>query len=420
MIVDIHDIGTYGEGVGTSDGLRVFVDGALPGERVRVRLTLRKKNYARGVVEEWLERSPERSSPPCPYFGKCGGCQLQHLSYEGQLRFKTQRVKECLRRIGGLELDVAPCIPSPQQLGYRNKIQLPVKERLLGLYSQRSHDLVPIERCLIHGELGENVFQQLRSYLPPRGLRHVLIRSSEQSKQALLIVVSEGSSQLGSFAHKMMGCCPELVGVVENIKRTDDNVILGQEWQTLAGRDWLEEEFCGLRFRIHAGAFMQVNASQAEALYRHALAQLELTGQERVLDAYCGVGTMTLLAAQNATSVHGIECVAQAIDQAEYNAEINGLSNTSFQVGRVEDLLAELPKIDSVILNPPRKGCEASVLHALAQQEPGRIVYVSCDPATLARDAKLLCSLGYQVTCAQPFDMFPQSTHVETVLSFQR
>ncbi len=417
--LQIERLGIHGEGVARHEGLTIFVEDALPGEQVRARLSEKKKTYARAKVVQILKPSPHRVQPICPVFGKCGGCQIMHLEYRKQLEEKRQRVVDAFERIGKIfDVDIQPCLPSPSPLAYRNKIQLPVREgMLLGLYARHSHDLVVMDHCFIHCDLGEKVLGQIRHILkasPLNNLKFVLIKTAVSRQQVLVVLVTETKEIPADLGAQIMAKMPEIKGVVQNINSTVGNVVLGQEFRTIAGQGWIEEKICGLSFRASAASFFQVNPAQAENLYQKVLGFLELKGDEIVLDAYCGVGTLSLILAKQAKEVIGIESVAEAIADARENQKRNGISNARFICGKAEE--ADLPSIDAAVINPPRKGCEGAFLEKLVLLWPKKVVYVSCDPATLARDLQYLCSKGYRIGAVQPFDMFPQTAHVETVV----
>ncbi len=420
----IDNFGSSGEGVGTFEGRRVFIEGALPGETVTAKMTLIKKTYAKGVATQVLTASPERVIAPCPYYDRCGGCQLMHLNYPAQLEMKRRRVKDALERIGGFQNShVEQVVPSPRDFSYRNKIQLPVQGPRIGLYERGTHELVDIEHCLIHSDLGESVYRPIRSLFRElefdQGceIRHILVKSAVHTGQVLVVVVTEGppSSKLQKFADRLLGALPAVKGVVHNLNKKGSNVVLGDHYQTLAGQNFVRDEICGMLFHVSPASFFQVNPFQAEALYRHVLGLIApgLT----VVDAYCGVGTLSLLASKKARRVIGIEVVPDAIEDAKRNAELNGVKNVDFHCLPVEKALQELRQGDVVILNPPRKGCAPKVISTLLSRRPQSIIYVSCDPATLARDLSLL--EGYRLLSVQPFDMFPQTAHVETVALLQ-
>ena len=424
-IIHITSLGSTGEGVGTLDGLKVFVDGALPGEAVEVEITKRKKNYAKGRLHSILSPSPERTEPICPLFGECGGCQVMHLQYPAQLGLKRQRVIDALERIGGFsDLKVLPCLPSPTSLGYRNKIQLPVVwdngKKTIGMYRKKSHEIIPLERCAIQDPHGEEILSLIINRLNIASVRYVLIRTALFTDEALVLFVTDGcfSAELKAFAKELLEANPLIKGVVETVNTRKDNVILGKTFHTLAGRPYLMERLMGKQFKLSASSFFQVNPAQTERLYEKALTFADIQPHETVLDAYCGVGTLALFAADKARHVFGVECVAPAIENAMENAQLNKIANCTFTCGLVEKMIDQF-ETDIVLLNPPRKGCEPTVLEALLRKPPSKIVYISCDPATLARDLALLTP-AYRVEAVQPFDMFPQTMHVETVVQLRR
>lgn len=434
ILITIERLGVYGEGVGHLDGLTVFVDGALPGEIVRACIYEQKKRYVRAKTVAVIKPSLKRQTPVCAHFGRCGGCQLMHLNYLDQLEAKRQRVVDALTRVGKLSnVQVAKCVASPTPLNYRNKIQLPASNGpmglTLGLYALESHDLVEINRCHIHCILGEQVFQTLKQLLRKSGLkaynsqtgegelRHVLIKTALFTEQLLVVFVTNGSASatLKSLAEEILILHPQVKGVVNNVNISKGNTILGENYRLLAGASTIHEKLCGLSFKVSAASFFQVNPPQAEVLYETALEFAQLSGNEIVLDAYCGVGTMALIFSKQAKEVIGVECVNQAILDARDNATQNKISNTRFHCAKAEEFIGSIQFVDVAILNPPRKGCELRFLERLAHLRPNRIVYVSCDPATLARDLSYLTNAGYDVARIQPFDMFPQTAHVETL-----
>lgn len=439
----IHDLGSSGEGVGYAEGATVFIPGALPGELVEATVMRKKRGISQGTLNQVLEPSPDRIQPSCPYFGQCGGCQLMHLSYDGQLLAKQQRVAAALKRIGKIEdVHVLPCIASPSPLSYRNKIQLPIQEKqgktVLGLYAHGSHDLVEIDACLIHCPLGEQIFKQVRQVITHSGtppfdpvtgkgvFKHLVIKSASQTGQALVILVTTvyPSAGLQQVAKQIMEQCPQVKGVIHNIQPQNNNVILGRQYIVLEGQGSIQEQILGKTFQISPAAFFQVNHAQAEQIYSKVLELAQLSGKETVLDAYCGVGTLSLILASQARQVIGVESVSEAIQDACENARLNGISNVQFTCADAENYIfsvdASLAAIDCIVLNPPRKGCEKRFLEGIGQLKPAVLIYVSCDPATLARDLAYLMSFGYQVEHVQPFDMFPQTAHVETVVKLRR
>jgi len=334
---------------------------------------------------------------------------------------KRQKVIDALQRIGKIETCVAPCRPSPSPLEYRNKIQLPQKEGVLGLYAKGSHDLVPIAHCYIHSPTGEAIFQALKPLMAtcPVSIRHVLIKTAVKTDQALVVIVSDQkpTAALHGWGEKVRELHPAIRGVIHNHHEVEENVVLGRDFTCLAGQDTIEEELSGLKFIVSPASFFQVNPAQAEHLYAEALSQAHLQGNERVLDAFCGVGTLALLFARQAQEVVGIECLGAAIEDAKKNSLLNRIHNVTFQCAYAEDYIRKASPFDVILLNPPRKGCEASLLSYVKSP---RVVYISCDPATLARDLALLQNNGYRVHSVQPFDMFPQTAHVECVVWLTR
>ncbi len=419
----IERLGIHGEGVARHEGFTIFVDGALQNERVNAEVYERHKSFARAKVVKRHRTSTDRVDPICPYFGRCGGCQLMHLSYEKQLEAKRNRVADALERIAKIKVEVKPCIPSPRKLGYRNKIQLPVsQDQTLGLYAYNSHQLIEIEKCPIHCELGEKAFNQIQKILKlyPADLRHVLIKTSVNTSQVLVILVTKSETDLTQLARKISQSIPEVKGVVQNINGSLGNVILGKTFKVLVGQGWIEEVLNGLTFKVSPASFFQVNPGQAEALYQMVVEWAGLTGKETVLDAYCGVGTLALILAQHAKEVIGIEVVAEAIADARENAKRNQIGNTKFICGLAEKEIGSVSAFEMAVINPPRKGCEPVFLNALTERSPKRILYISCDPATLSRDAAILNQKGYSLEQVQPFDMFPQTMHVECLSLFSR
>jgi 23S rRNA (uracil1939-C5)-methyltransferase len=431
----IDDLNSSGQGVGTLDKLKVFVDLALPSETIEAELLLQKKNYALASLKKVKKESPDRVKPICPIFEECGGCQIMHLNYEKQLEFKTKRVKEALVRIAKIEHPVPlSCLPSPSPLHYRNKIQLPFfKDSTglsLGLYQKHSNDIVKVDQCFIHCKRGEEIFKTLSTLLKKSPLpifdpetqqgflRHLMIRTGVYTDECLVVFITtskEHRDALKVIASELMRAHPQVKGVLQNINKKRFNTILGDSYVTIQGRAYIYEKMNDLTFKISPHAFFQVNPYQAIHLYETALKFADLKPNNRLLDAYCGIGMFSLLAAKQVHSVLGIECVPSAIEDANENAKLNQIDNVQFKWAIVEKVIEKLEDFDVVILNPPRKGCEQKVLEVLAKRKISKIVYVSCDPASLARDLAFFKEKGYTLQKVQPLDMFPQTTHVETV-----
>lgn len=439
IVLTIRNIGNNGEGIGTYEGYTVFVDGALPGEVVEARLYQCQKRFGRARLISIIQASPDRVQPPCPLFGTCGGCQVMHLAYAKQLEMKQQRVSDALVRIGKIEgIEVPACMPSALNLAYRNKIQLPVrqgKEGLeIGLYARSSHDLIEVDHCEIHCAAGEEVYRKAKEIIKQSGisaydpisgngvLRHVLIKSAVHTEEVLIILVTNGedSSEVSKIAERIMQQCENVKGVVQNINTRNDNVILGEDYRLLSGQPYIQEKLCGLVFKVSPASFFQVNPQQAECLYAKALEFADLQGNETVLDAYCGVGTLSLMFARHAKQVIGVECVAEAIKDAKENAGLNSIDNATFVKANAEDYIKTLKSIDVILLNPPRQGCDPVFLERIGFLKPEKVIYISCDPATLARDLGILYQMNYRIEALQPFDMFPQTAHVECVVKLKR
>jgi 23S rRNA (uracil1939-C5)-methyltransferase len=421
----IEGLGSSGEGVGNLGGLKVFVEGALPEEEIEIELAEKKSNYALGKLKRLIKASPHRTQPVCPIFDQCGGCQIMHLQEQAQLQAKRQRVIDALKRIAHLNPPVEPCVSSPQFLHYRNKIQLPLiwenGQCQLGLYRRQSHEIIPIETCAIQCRQGEEILKAVKPLLSCSDIRYLLIRNAIRTQEALLIFVTHGraSQELKIWSERHMHKFPYVKGILENIQPKPTNTILGTTLLQLAGRPYIYEKILDKTFRISAPSFFQVNVEQAENLYQKTMEIAQLETTDVVIDAFCGVGAFALFAADHSKQVIGIECVTHAIADARENALINQ-KNVQFFCDSAEKRIPFCPKPDVIFLNPPRKGCEPSLLKQIHKWEVQKILYVSCDPATLARDLRHLCDHGYRVETVQPFDMFPQTMHVETVVLLKK
>lgn len=411
MKTTIHSLGASGEGVGTLDNsMKVFVEGALAQECIELSLIEQKKTYARGKLEKIITPSKARIKPICPLFGVCGGCHIMHLEYEAQLEVKRQRVIDAFERIGKIKHPTNATLPSPMPLNYRNKIQLPQSNGKIGLYEKRTHNIIDVPKCYIHCEPGEQIYHWIRKHLNSKSLRTLYLRSAVFNDESVVTLITDGSEELTSFAEKLMDKFPRIVGVVENINRKTTNALLGKIFRTLRGRAHLFEKIGGKIFKISPTSFFQVNPWQAEVLFKKAIELAAIKPTDHVLDAFTGVGTLALFAADHAASVTGIECIPEAIANAKENAQLNKISNCHFKVGN-----AHAEKADITLLNPPRKGCDPALLEKITSE---KIVYISCDPATLARDCALL--KNYTVKTIQPIDLFAQTMHVETVVALYK
>ncbi|PSR18759.1 23S rRNA (uracil(1939)-C(5))-methyltransferase RlmD [filamentous cyanobacterium CCP3] len=437
----ITDLSSSGDGLGRWQERVVFVPDTVPGDTVRARLVQAKPTFGRAKVRQLLAPSPDRVRAACIVADKCGGCQWQSIDYPAQLVAKQQQVLDALTRIGGFEEpEVLPILAAEAPLGYRNKATYPLGRSpegqvKAGYFRQGSHKLVNLNQCPVQDERLNPLLAEVKRDIQERGwsiynetkhqgrLRHLALRVGRRTGEQLLTLVSTAPNlkDIELQAQEWRDRYPDLVGVCVNLNPDKTNAIFGAETLVIDGVPYIEERFADLRFRIHATTFFQVNTEQAERVLQVILDELQLTGSETLIDAYCGVGTLTLPLAQKAKRVMGLEVQPEAVAQALINAGLNGLDNVEFQAGDVAERLslaaASLSDpLDVVVLDPPRKGCDRFVLDTLLELHPPRIVYMSCDPATLARDLKILREEGgYRLTKAQPADFFPQTPHVECV-----
>ena len=434
--LDITGYTAEGMGVARLEGQAVFVPGTIRGERWKVRLEKVNKNVAWGRGVELIDPSPERLEPDCPLFGKCGGCQFRHMTYNEELRAKRQRIADALERLGHVKLEVPPVLGAQTPDRYRNKVQFPVSGGKRGLsvgyYRARSHDVLDAPDCRLQPEPVTRLRAAFRSWMEmcaipvydertKQGLvRHLYVRTNSRGESLICVVANGGElPQSGLLTDMLRQAEPGLAGVVLNVNTRDTNVILGDQYRTLWGRDWLEEELCQLNFRLSVPSFFQINKAQTQILYGTALDFASLTGSETVLDLYCGIGTISLALAQRAGRVIGAEVVPQAIEDARENARRNAAANVEFFCGDAAEIAGRLAEEGTrpqvICVDPPRKGLSPQVPAVLASMRPDRIVYVSCDPATLARDIARFHDLGYQAVRIRGIDLFPRTAHVETV-----
>ncbi len=431
-------VGADMEGVARAEGMAVFVPGLLPGETAPVRLVKVQPRFAFGkVVGEITSPSPDRRTPDCPAWPRCGGCSCRHMSYAATLEAKRKQVEDCFRRIGHLDVEVPPVKGMAEPFGYRNKTSLPVggtaEAPVLGFYAPRSHTIIPAARCLNAmppaGDVAEVFLTWMKKHhLPPyqeethTGLiRHLMVRVNRR-KEAMVVVVINGKElpHADELAEQLKPL--GVISLILNENREKTNVILGRSFRTLWGADTLEDTLCGLRFQVSPASFFQVNPQQTEVLYQTALDFAQLAPTDTLCDVYCGAGTITLMMATHVRQALGIEVVPQAIDNARENAARNGIANADFHLGAAEDVLPKLVqdglRPDVVVVDPPRKGLDPAVIEAMANVSPRRIVYVSCNVATQARDAALLKDHGYLPEKIQPVDMFCWTSGVENVCVF--
>lgn len=435
--IEIQSLGVGGEGVGRYEDFTVFVPGSLPGEKVLALVEDVKKSYAKGTLREILTRSVERVSPVCGIYEACGGCQIQHMDYASQLRVKRQQVMDAVTRIGKRpDLFVEPVIGAASPWNYRNKMQFPVGwkkgEILIGCFARGSHEIIDTRDCHIQKAGNNEVVNAVREiagklnipvYNEDRHsgvLRHVVGRVGKYGDIMVVLVTATGKlPREKDFVRLLRSKLPRVVSIHQNIQTFRNNVIMGRETRLLWGRPTILDSIGHLDFHISPRSFFQVNTEQAEVLYKTALEYADLGGRETVVDAYCGTGTITLFLAQKAKKVYGIEIVKPAILDARKNARDNNVHNAEFIVGDATRVMPELyrqgVRADVVVTDPPRAGCTPTVLKAFADMKPERIVYVSCNPASLARDIAILDELGYRAVKVQPVDMFPHTSSVESV-----
>lgn len=460
----IEDMGVDGEGIGKYEGMTFFVKDAVIGDTIRAGITKLKKNYGYARVQEILEPSPYRVQPECPLYARCGGCQIQAMDYRQQLCYKQKKVRGNLIRIGGFAPELIDSVMEEivgmeQPYRYRNKAQFPIGvnkdgQPVAGFYAARTHNIIPVEDCKLGVTQNEQILGTVLSYMRENGVRpydettgkglvrHVLIRYGFTSKELMVCLVINGETL--PQEKKLVDALCKIEGMTSisvNINRKNTNVILGEETRTVWGSDYITDQIhlrdcdhdfaltdTAIAYHISPQSFYQVNPGQTEKLYSLALSYAGLTGRETVWDLYCGIGTISLFLAQKAGKVYGVEIVPQAIEDARSNAALNGITNALFFVGKAEEVLPEFYEKESrkpdadmlhpdvIVVDPPRKGCDEKCLETMLRMKPERIVYVSCDPATLARDLKILCEGGYELRKVRPVDQFGHTTHVETVV----
>ena len=438
--VTIEDLSSDGLGVGHSDGMAFFIKDTVIGDEVEAKIMKMKKTYGYARMTKLLVPSPDRIEARCPVARQCGGCQIQSMSYPAQLRFKENKVRNNLMRIGKFENPpMEPIIGMDPPFRYRNKAQFPIGysrdgRRIAGFYAGRTHAIIECEDCLLGARVNQEILEtvlshmeqfQIEPYEEQTGkglLRHVMTRVGHSTGEIMVCLVVNGTKlpHEEALIAALTGI-PGMASITLNTNTEKTNVIMGRKQRLLWGRPYIEDTIGAVRFRISPLSFFQVNPLQTEKLYGKALEYAGLTGEETVWDLYCGIGTISLFLAQRAKKVCGVEIVPAAIEDARKNAALNGFTNAEFFVGKAEEVLPEKYKnegitADVIVVDPPRKGCEESVLTTMIQMQPKRIVYVSCDSATLARDLKYLCENGYTLQKYCPVDMFGNSVHVETVV----
>lgn len=436
--LEITALNTSGDGVGRHEGKVIFVPDTITGDRALVSLTQLKAKYARGKLEKLITASPHRVRPQCIVADKCGGCQWQHIDAAYQREVKRQQVIEALQRIGGFDnLQVEPMLHTSNSLNYRNKSTYPLGRSATGqvqagYYRRGSHKIVNLNQCPVQDARLHPLLKEVKQDIQQRGwsiyneinhqgkLRHLSLRIGSHTGEMLLTLVTTDTklSGIDEQAEIWLKRYPQLVGVCLNLNRERTNAIFGARTYTILGRSYLQEIFAGIQLQIRADTFFQINTAAAELLLAAMTKNLALKGDEILVDAYCGIGTFSLPLAQKVQQVIGIEIYKSSVEQARQNAAINQINNAVFHVGKVENYLARIKiKPDIVLLDPPRKGCASEAIATLLSLQPSQIAYISCQPATLARDLKTICKSGvYQISLIQPADFFPQTTHVECLV----
>ena len=444
ITLTFEDLTHEGNGVGKIDGYPLFVPYALPGEEAVVKVLKANKKFGYGKLVEMKKESTERVDPPCNVYYKCGGCQLQHMSYELQLDMKQNQVKNVMRKIAHLDhVPIHPTIGLEDPWRYRNKVQIPVGEKngelITGFYRMRSHDIIDeMERCIIQDETNDIIVDAVREIANDLGisaydedkdrgvLRHIMVRTGRTTKEIMVVLITRTDKlpHQEELIQRLTEAHPQIKSIVHNINRKRTNVIFGRKTKVIWGEQYIYDTIGDIRFAISPRSFYQVNPEQTKVLYDKALEYAQIDENDVVIDAYCGIGTISLFLAQKAKKVYGIEIVPDAIEDAKMNAKINGITNAEFVVGEAEKVMPEWKNQgftpDVIVVDPPRKGCEPEFLHAMIEMEPKRIVYVSCNPSTLARDLVILEEGGYETKEVQPVDMFSQTNHIECVALMSR
>ena len=436
-VVDIVDIGQGGVGIGKYEGFTVFVEGGLIQDKVKVRINKSKKNYAVGDIVEIIEKSPFRVDRICSDDLKdCGGCQIQELDYNKQLELKTNEVKQVISRIGKLEnVEIHATIGVQSPCRYRNKAQFPIQNingsTAIGFYKKKSHDVIPTDMCVIQHDINDKIIKIIKTYIQAYNvsiynetthtgvLRHLVTKVGFTTNEVMVVLVANGTNlpHLNELASVLKENIPGFKTLVLNVNKAKTNVILGKENKVIYGNGKINDYIGDLVFEISPLSFFQVNPVQTEVLYNKALEYAELKENDTVFDIYCGIGSISLFLAQKATKVYGIEIVEDAIKDAKINAKLNNLNNVEFYVGKAEEVVPKMysegKTANVVVVDPPRKGCDEKVLDTIVSMKPDRVVYVSCNPSTLARDLAYLDERGYKCVEIQPVDMFPHTMHVE-------
>ena len=440
--IEITGITTEGSGVGHYDGIAVFVPNTAIGDLIECHIIKTKKNYAIGKIKHILRAAPSRIAPDCEVFAKCGGCAFRHMHYNAECEMKQQRVQDAFERIGHIDIRTDEIIRSGRTNRYRNKAQFPVRSDKngisMGFFAPNSHRVIDCRDCMLQPKEFAKILNVFEKWIKKNAitvyneethkglLRHIYIRKAFETDQIMVCAVINGHNlpKKDQLIIDLIKECSNIVSVTVNENTNDSNVILGKKCYTIWGEDYIEDILCGVRVRISPLSFYQVNHDQAQLLYGKAAEYACLTGNDTLLDLYCGAGTIGLSMADKVKNIIGVEIIPEAMEDAKINAEINGITNAEFICGdapKAAEILRERGiKPDVIIVDPPRKGCAPELLETISQMDPDRLVYISCDPATLARDCAILREKGYEVMKATPVDMFPRTSHCEVVASLSR
>ncbi|MCS1352042.1 23S rRNA (uracil(1939)-C(5))-methyltransferase RlmD [Mechercharimyces sp. CAU 1602] len=442
VTIEITGQSHSGDGIGRVDGFTLFVPQAIPGEIVEVQVVQVKKTYGKAHVKSWEKESPARVQPPCPIYDRCGGCQVQHLSYTAQLEMKREQVQDQFERIAKLShVHIHPVKGMDNPWQYRNKAQVPVAKNkgkiVAGFYQAGTHHIIDMDQCLIQRPENDETVRMVKEIAQECGLsiynekthqgllRHIIVRTGVKTNEQMVILVTNGKElpQQAKVVRALQSRLPQVKSIVHNINQQKNNVIMGRENKLLWGEPYIQDMIGKVTFSISPHSFYQVNPEQTEVLYEQVRQYAQLSGTETVIDAYCGIGTIALYLAEHAGYVYGIESVPQAIEDAKKNASLNGVEHVHFEAGLAEEVMPQwqqqgiTPEV--VVVDPPRKGCAPELLDAIVEMNPDRLVYVSCNPSTLARDSRYLQEKGWLIQEVQPVDMFPQTSHVECVAWFK-
>ncbi len=438
-IVEIIDNGIDGEGIAKIDGYTLFVDGAIKGEKIKALVVKANKTYGYGKILEIIKKSPDRVEPICPQYKRCGGCVLQHMSYEAQMRYKEDKVKKTINKfLGDYNYQFNSIIGMGIPYNYRNKAQYPCQKGKIGFYSPRTHDVIENDYCYIQDEEADKLAKRSFELLMQFGnecydekegdgnIRHIMVRIGKNTGEMMLVIITNKEELLGTeeMIDTLKNEFANLKSIVQNINSKSTNIIMGQKCITLYGEDYIVDTLGEYNFKISPLSFYQVNPVQTEALYYTAIEMADLKGDETAFDLYCGIGTISSFLSSKCKKVYGVEIVPEAIEDANENAKLNNISNIDFRCGAAEELIPEMYEkenisADVVFVDPPRKGCDVELLNTIIKMKPKKMVYISCNVATLGRDIKYLVDNGFELKEVQPVDQFPQTAHCECICALK-